>query len=153
MTKNQKIALGCGGAGCLGLIFIAIVVGVVWFLRSGTTRLDRHYNFNVSTNRNDNSTVGSNSNGNSSSPSTSSISMSDDDKHKLYQAAGMTGDTEQIKRVSAKIGLMNDDSTTNDAYVPFIEEHAKWAYRNGDFILSLNTKEKALAYVNEHLPE
>ena len=79
--------------------------------------------------------------------------MSDDDKHKLYQAAGMSGDTEQIRRVSTKIGLMNDDFTTNDAYVPFIEEHAKWAYRNGDFILSLNTKEKALAYVNEHLPD
>ena len=29
MTKNTKIALGCGGAGCLGLILIVIIGAVL----------------------------------------------------------------------------------------------------------------------------
>jgi hypothetical protein len=79
--------------------------------------------------------------------------MSDDDKHKLYQAANMTGDSELIRRVSVKLGLMNDDFSPGDEYVGFLKDHVLWAYRNGDFIQSLATKEKAVAYVNEHFPD
>ena len=51
--------------------------------------------------------------------------MSDDDKHKLYQAAGMTGDAELIRRVSVKIGLMDEDFTPGDNYQAFVEEHVE----------------------------
>jgi len=162
MTRNTKIALGCGGAGCLGLIVIGVVC-VVLFVMWKPSRSTRNYNFNVSSNRNSNS--GSNADSNSSSTSdsnsgtsnknssSSSSALSDDDKHKLYQAATMTGDTELIRRVSVKIGLMNEDFTPGDEYVSFVRDHIAWAYRNADFIASLDSKEKAVAYVNEHFPE
>jgi hypothetical protein len=159
MNRNQKIALGCGGAGCLGLIVVAIAGGLIYyFMRSAAT--NRNFNFNVSTNRNSNSndnsdfTTNRNANDNlSNSSSTSASSLSDDDKHKLYQAAGITGDAEVIRRVSIKIGLMGEDYTPGDNYQSFIYEHIDWAQRNTDFINSVNTAEKARAYINENLPD
>jgi hypothetical protein len=172
MTKNQKIALGCGGAGCLGLIAVAIAGAAVYFLvysRPAVRSVSRNYNVNVnlndnSSNANDNSTrnvnassntssdSNSNSNSNSSS-STSTSSLSDDDKHKLFQAASMTGDGELVRRVLVKIGLMNEDFTPGDNYSRFMGEHISWGARNYDFIQTINTPEKARAYVNAHFPE
>ena len=166
MTRNQKIALGCGGAGCLGLIVVAIAGGLIYyFTRSAAT--NRNYNFNVSTNRNSNSndnsdfTANSNENtndndnsSNTNSSSTSASSMSDDDKHKLYQAAVMTADQELIRRVTVKLGLTNEDFTpSGDEYERFLSAHVEWVIRNGSFIQSISTPEKARAYVNDHFPE
>jgi hypothetical protein len=159
MTRNQKIALGCGGAGCLGLIVVAIAGAAIYFLvyREPARRVTRNYNLNVNLNdntSNSNENVNSNENLNSNSNSTSSVSsLSDDDKHKLFQAASMTGDGELVRRVLVKIGLMNDDFTPGDKYSSFMGEHIAWGARNYDFIQSINTPEKARAYVNEHFPE
>ena len=79
--------------------------------------------------------------------------MSDDDRHKLWQAASMTGDAELVRRVSVKLGLFGEDYSPKEEYVGFIKDHFTWAIRNGDFIQSINTKEKAMAYVNEHFDE
>src|SRR5829696_1617863 len=152
MNRNQKIALGCGGAGCLGLIVVAIAAGLLYFFYRASP--NRNYNFSTNRNRNynsnDNSDVTSNNNSSrsSNSPSTSASTISDDDKHKLYQAAGMTGDAELIRRVSVKIGLMDEDYTPGDDYQKFLEQHVSWAIRNTDFIQSINTAEKARAYIN-----
>ena len=157
MNRNQKIALGCGGAGCLGLLVVLIVGCVFYFVYYSQSRryAASNYNFNINrnsnSNTNDNSDVPSNVNANSNSSSSSASSMSDDDKHKLYQAAGMTDDAELVRRVSVKIGLMNDDFTEGSNYKEFVREHFSWAIRNTDFIQSVNTPEKARAYVNEHL--
>ena len=77
--------------------------------------------------------------------------MSDDDKHKLYQAALIVGDQELLRRVSVKIGIMEDDYTLGDNYQTFVVEQASWALLNTDFINSIKTPEKARAYINEHL--
>ena len=167
MNRNQKIALGCGGAGCLGLIVVAIAGSVIYYLvmRAPGRRLDYNYNsivtVNRNTNLNDNSDSNTNSNANdntnssnsNSSSSTSASSMSDDDKHKLYQAAAMTGEAEVVRRVSVKLGLVDDDFTPRGEYQDFVSEHVNWVMRNGDFIQTINTPEKARAYVNEHFPE
>ena len=166
MNRNHKIALGCGGAGCLGLIVVAIAGVLIYYFAYRSTPYGRNYNYNVSTNRNtnlnDNSAIATNSNSNdnsndntsnSNSSSSSASSISDDDKHKLYQAAGMTGDPEIIRRVSVKIGLMDDDYTPGANYQSFVQEHVSWAIRNGDFIQTINTAEKARAYINANLPE
>jgi len=161
MTRNQKIALGCGGAGCLGLIVLAIAGVAIYFLvyREPARRVTRNYNLNVNlndntSNSNENVNSNENLNSNSNSNSTSSVSsLSDDDKHKLFQAASMTGDGELVRRVLVKIGLMNDDFTPGDKYSSFMGEHIAWGARNYDFIQSINTPEKARAYVNEHFPE
>ena len=166
MTKNQKIALGCGGAGCLGLIAVAIAGAAVYFLvysRPAVRSVNRNYNLNVNLNDNSsnsnlnsnsetNSNSESNSNSNSSSSSSAS-SLSDDDKHKLFQAASMTGDGELVRRVLVKIGLMNEDFTPGENYSRFMGEHITWGARNYDFIQTINTPEKARAYVNAHFPE
>ena len=159
MNRNQKIALGCGGAGCLGLIVLTIAGCIIYFVFYNQGRRysagNYNYNFNVNTNSNsnsnDNSDFPANVNANSNSSSSSASSMSDDDKHKLYYAAGMTGEGEVVRRVSVKLDLMNDDFTPGPNYEKFVQEHIGWILRNTDFIQTVNTPEKARAYVNEHL--
>lgn len=156
MNRNQKIALGCGGAGCLGLIVVTIVGCVIYFVyyaQSQRYSANRNYNFNINTNSNSNSNDNSDLNSNSNSSSTSSSSMSEDDKHKLYQAASMTGDGELLRRVTVKIGLMDEDFTPGPNYQTFVAEHVSWAISNTAFIRSLDTPEKARNYVNENFPD
>jgi hypothetical protein len=157
MTKNQKIALGCGGAGCFGLILLTVVgIGIFFFMQRRPTTFSANRNYNFNTNRNANADESANENENSSSDGTSpraSTSMSDDDKHKLFFAASMTSDLDLVHRVNVKIGLMNEDNTPTDQYVEFLKDHFTWSLRNSDFIQSINSAEKARAYVNEHLKE
>ena len=159
MTGNQKIALGCGGAGCLGLIVVGIAGALILYFTYNapySTNRNDDDNFNITTNRNsnsnDNSDTNDNDNSSSSSSSSSAASMSDDDKHKLYQAALMTGDPELLRRVSVKIGLMQDDYTPGDNYQTFVTEHVTWAIRNTDFAQTVDTPEKARAYVDQNIP-
>jgi cytoskeletal protein RodZ len=160
MTRNQKIALGCGGAGCLGLIVVVIAGVLIYFFAYNrsvySTNRNDDDNFNVTTNRNsnsnDNSATNDNDNSSSSSSSSSASSMSNDDKHKLYVAAAITGDAELLRRVSVKLGLMADDYTPSPEYSSFLAEHVTWRIRNSDFVRSLDTPEKARAYVDENFP-
>jgi hypothetical protein len=158
MTRNQKIALGCGGAGCLGMIVVVIAAVLIYFFayNTRTYSTNRNFNSNVTTIRNSNSNDNSDTNDNDNSSSTSTTtpsSMSEDDKHKLYQAAFQTGDAELINRVSVKIGIMEDDYTPGAKYQSFMLEHVTWAYRNTDFAQSINTPEKARAYVDQNFPD
>jgi hypothetical protein len=155
MTRNQKIALGCGGAGCLGLIVVVVAAGLIYFFayRQPTARTSRNYNFNVNlSNSNSNSNSNDNSSDDSNSNSNTSVatSMSDDDKHKLFHAASVTGDPELIQRVNVKIGVLNDDFTPGENYQQFALDHVRWAFRNAEFIQEISTAEKARAYVNEN---
>jgi len=77
--------------------------------------------------------------------------MSDDDKHKLYQAALIVGDQELLRRVSVKIGIMEDDFTPGDNYQAFVVEQVSWAIQNTEFTNSIKTPEKARAYINAHM--
>ena len=158
MTKNQKIALGCGGGGCLGLILL-LIVGVVLVVSGivpapGLYNPDRNsnsnYNYNSNRNSNFNSNANTNDNLNSNSNSDTSSSMSDDDKHKLYQAAAITKDNILILRMLRKIGL--GDGTGSD-HQQFIKEHMPWAMRNAAFVQSINTPEKAREYYDAHIDD
>ena len=160
MTKNQKIALGCGGAGCLGLIVVAIAGALIYFLVSRPPARSLNYNVNVSTNRNsnsnDNSDLNTNTNkndnsSNSNSSSTSNSTLSKDDQHKLYYAAGLTGDSELIRRVLVKLDVLEEDFSEGAKFQAFSEEHTSWMINNLDFVQTVNTPEKARAYVNEHI--
>lgn len=158
MTRNTKIALGCGGAGCLGLILL-VIVGVVLVV-AGIVPAPGIYNANRNSNYNDNSNYNSNENSNantndnlnanSTSDSSDSSSMSEDDKHKLYQAAGMSKDAQLMQRVIRKIGL-GDGS--GDDHQEFIKAHFPWAMKNLEFIRSVNTAETAHAYVEAHIDD
>jgi hypothetical protein len=151
MNRNGKIALGCGGAGCLGLILI-VIVGAVLIVTGvikapGIYSPNSNSNYNYNSNRNSNLNSNANTNENSNSDSTSS-SMSDSDKHKLFQAAGITKDNELILRVIRKLGF---GSGTGTDYQDFMKGHFTWAMKNLEFIQSVNTPEKARAYVDEHI--
>jgi hypothetical protein len=158
MTKNTKIALGCGGGGCLGLILLVIVcavlvvTGVVPAPGLYNPGPNRNYNSNYNTNSNSNSNSNDNLNTNSDTPSSSS-SMSDDNKHRLFQAGAASGDPELNRKVWQKLGFLKANGSLNEDYGPFVKEHFGWIFKNTDFIQTINTKEKARAYVEEHIDD
>lgn len=159
MNRNGKIALGCGGAGCLGLILLVIIVVVL--IVSGTIKApglydatgnsNSNYNSNYNTNSNANAS-NDNSNSNSNTNTSDSSSMTEDDKHKLFQAAAIAQDGELNGKVWAKLGLMENHTPTDD-YQPFVKEHIKWLFSNTGFLQSVNTPEKGRAYVEEHIDD
>ena len=162
MTRNTKIALGCGGAGCLGLVLaiVAVVVaiatgvikapGITSYFETDNSNSNSNYNYNSNVNRNSNTNTNSNSNSDQSSTSTS---MSDDDKHKLFQAAATSDDSALSRRVWLKIGLVKADGSANDDYGPFVREHIGWIFKNREFIQTINTPAKARAYGEEHIDD
>lgn len=155
MTKNQKIALGCGGGGCLGLILLVIVCVVLVVTgivpAPGLYNANRNSNFNSNRNSNYNSNSNANDNSNSNS-SDSSSSMTEDDKHKLFQAAGITKDTALIQRVLRKIGFLTESGVSSD-YEQFVKNHGPWALKNLGFVKSVLTEEAARAYVEAHIDD
>ena len=149
MNRNQKIALGCGGAGCLGLIVVVIAGGLIYyFSQRRSTRFDDFGNRNVNINSNRNSNSADSSTDSSTSPATS---MNEDDQHKLFHAASATRDTAIMHRVWEKLGLSDADGTPNDKYVEFTKDHIGWLFRNSDFLQEINSEQKARAYVDAHI--
>ena len=160
MNRNQKIAIGCGGAGCLGLIFLVVVCGVAFYYYSGrlsrTSSSDTNFNYDSNSNLNSNSNYrnsNSSSNANEDRTPDTSTSLSDDDKHKLFQAAAATNDSELMHKVWKKLGLMDADNTPNENYAQFARDHIAWLFRNSDFLKEVDTPDKARAYVNEHIED
>ena len=150
MNRNQKIALGCGGAGCLGLIVLGVVGVLVYAYMNRSWPIA---NQNSNSNFNLNANLDSNSNANSNTAleeDTSSSSMSDDDKHRLFQAVGVTGDAQLTMKVLRKIGF---PSGTGEEYQQFSQEHFSWAMNNLEFMQTVNTPEKGRAYVEAHLDD
>jgi hypothetical protein len=155
MNRNTKIALGCGGGGCFGIIILGVIGLAVYFYMSKSTYRNYNYNVNTNVNRGTNRNSNSSPSPSSSSPSSnsSSSSMADDDKHKLFQAALITGDADLIRRVNVKLGIVNEDFTLGTNYQEFLSAHADWARNNTSFILEVSSPEKGRAYVNEHFED
>jgi len=142
------------------VLAVAAAIGYyVYYQGSSSLNANRtsNFNYNRSTNTNSNAnSTNSNSNSNSGANSnseagTDSSSMSDDDKHKLFQAAGATHDTELITRALKKMGFINASGVPTDDYAEFVKEHFAWALKNTEFIRSVSTPEKARAYAEAHL--
>ncbi len=155
MTRNAKIALGCGGAGCLGLIVVVVAVAVM--IVTGVIKAPGIYspnsNSNYNYNRNSNFNANANENSNANDSSDSSSSLADDDKHKLFQAAAASQDQALMRRVWLKLGLMKSNGALSDDYADFTKAHIAWIFRNTDFIQTVNTPEKGRAYVDEHIDD
>jgi hypothetical protein len=156
MNRNQKIAAGCGGAGCLGLIILAVIAvfGYLTYVRTSNSNFanrgrNSNFNYNVNLNSNSNTEVNADSNTNDKGNDSSS-SLTSDEKHRLFQAAGITKDSELIMRVLKKIGF---PTGTGSDYAEFVKEHFTWATTNFEFIQSVNTREKGRAYVEAHLDD
>ncbi|HEX6730258.1 MAG TPA: hypothetical protein VF074_09620 [Pyrinomonadaceae bacterium] len=145
MNRNQKIALGCGSAGCLGLIVVAVAAGLVYYFSQ------RSFSLIPGENRNANINSNSNSNSSDSSADESATTLSDDDQHKLFHAASATRDTALMNRVWRKLGLTDADGTPNDKYAEFTKDHIGWLFRNADFLQEIDSEQKARAYVDAHI--
>src|SRR5687768_16252917 len=131
MNGNQKIVLGCGAAGCLGLIllaFLIVALSVMGYVALPGLSSNRNYNYNGYSNYKSLTNTDSDSNSNTDSSSVSSLS--EDYKHKLFQAAGVTKDSELILRVLRTIGYPNG---TGAGYDDFVRDHMGWAMKNFDF--------------------
>ena len=146
MTRNQKIAVGCGIALVIGL-FVAILVGVFAYFVWKRQNPMVVYNSNSNSNYNSNY----NTNLNSRSTNSNSSSLSEDQKHRIFQAAGATKDNELINRVLRNLDFVKPDGSVSADYQKFLSEHIRWGMKNISFINSVNTPEKARAYVDAHL--
>lgn len=163
MNRNQKIAIGCGGAGCLGLIVVAVVAAGVYYFyyyqeRSPATNRNSNFNVNRNTNRGLNSNTStsntsSNTSDDSSDEAPTASSISDDDKHKLFHAAGAANDIALFQKVLTKLGLFSASGSPTNAYSDFVTAHVGWLVRNSDFARTVDTPEKAKAYVDAHLDD
>ena len=147
MTRNQWIGAGCGGVGCVGLLVLVVVGAALYYLslRPPTgPNANSNYNSNRSSDRNSNTT--------NSAPG-SSTSLSEDDRHKLFQAASTTRDSELMKKVNQKLGLLDADGAPGKKYGEFVKDHISWIFKNTDWLTEYDTPEKARAYVNEHIDD
>ncbi len=137
MNKTRKFALLCAVAGCLVLVVIIGVMAYRSYRRQTISQVD--------TNR----AANGNLSGSDFLRESSSFTY-DDDKHKLFQAAGITKDKELIARVLRKIGFVKPDATITADYQQFLKEHVAWARKNAEFVNSVNTPQKARAYLKAH---
>lgn len=146
----------------MGLIVVGVAAVLIFFYgwRSAGnpewyTNLNSNSNENFNLNSNDNANDNDNDSTNSSSSSDSSSSAgseyTEDEKHKLFQAAAMTGELELQRRVWVKIGIVAEDYTPGAKYSEFLEAHGPWAVKNYQWVASMNSPEKGRAYVNENL--
>ncbi len=78
--------------------------------------------------------------------------MSEDDKHKLFQAVGRTGDNALIVEAAQKIGLSDSSGQPTPEFQPFVKAHFDWAMKNTEFVKEMMDVEKAKAYVKSHMP-
>jgi hypothetical protein len=74
-------------------------------------------------------------------------SYSEDDKHKLFQAVGITQDNALIIEVAQKIGIVDSAGQPKSNFQTFVQDHYEWAKSNADFIRQHLDKDKARAYV------
>ncbi len=145
MDDNQKMLIGCGGVGCTGIIFIAIAAALFYFFYAGIP-------FFATSNGNASNSNSPDLRSNSNGMMTVS-NMSEDDRHKLFQAAGVTRDPDLIDRAFRKIGLVGQNGSFTSEHEGFVQAHAAWAKRNQAFINQYSTPERARQYVLAHLDD
>lgn len=77
--------------------------------------------------------------------------MSDDDKHRLYHAATMSGDKDLVTQVEQKLGLFDANKKPTPAHDQFKKEHKEWVKQNAAWVKEYKDRKKAKEYVNSHL--
>ena len=83
--------------------------------------------------------------------------LNETEKHRLYAAALAASDSpldsETFKGACQSIGIFDQTGQPNDNYMVFVTRHVDWGTspEAEDFRRQINTKEKAEAYLHEHL--
>ena len=144
MTKNQKL-LASGI--CLAVIVAAMVIAYVTYKGRGSQRI-------VESGNNSSIVKAGISEAGNSLPAAKSEQLSfqyDDEKHRLFQAAGATEDKQIVQVVLRKTGLLMSDGKIANDYQKFIEEHFRWALKNPQFVSSIKTPQDARVYLSKHI--
>jgi hypothetical protein len=87
-----------------------------------------------------------------------STKLSEEEKHRLYAAALAASDSpldnETFKRTCRAIGVFDEDGRPNNKYLTFVSVHVEWSTdsKSEDFRRQINTRDKAMAYVEQRLP-
>lgn len=85
--------------------------------------------------------------------------FTEDEKHRLYAAALAASDapldTQTFKSACQAIGVFDQNGQPNDSYMTFVTKHFEWSTNphSEDFRHQINTRGKAQAYVEQHLPK
>jgi hypothetical protein len=82
----------------------------------------------------------------------SAANMSDDDKHKLFQAAGVTQDAPTIMQVTKALGLTDSSGQMTPAFQQFTKDHMEWGKKNMAWAQEYSDPNKAKEYVKSHMP-
>jgi hypothetical protein len=82
----------------------------------------------------------------------SGAAFSEDDGHKCFQAASMSGDVALIREVSRRLCISVADGASQGDFDKFVEEHKAWAIKNALFVARLGTAEEAKNYLASHMP-
>ena len=88
---------------------------------------------------------------NYNSSSSSSATMSEDDKYRLFYAATKTGDHALMTQAAQKIGILDSNGRPTSDYQTFLRNSITWAFKDSEFTKTVDTPEKARAYVMAHL--
>ncbi len=142
--KSSKMPLIIG---LLALVLIGGGIGLYFLLRGDSSE--------TANTNNSNSPVATSSprlpTTTTTTPSTTSTTTArtytDDEKHKLFQAVGITRDTNLIIEVAQKIGIVDSRGNQNDNFQAFVQEHMTWAQRNMAWVREHLDTDKARAYV------
>jgi hypothetical protein len=95
----------------------------------------------------------------SSSTRKSGGSLSEEEKHRLYSAALAATDspidTDTFKKACQQIGIFDAKGKPNDHYMSFVSQHVAWGTNSesDEFRREINSKEKAQAYIKQHLAQ
>ena len=79
-------------------------------------------------------------------------SLSDDDKHKLFQAAAMSGDPQLAVEASQKLGLIDSGGKPTADFEKFSKDHIDWGAKNTAWVQEYADKAKAKEYAKSHMP-
>ncbi len=93
----------------------------------------------------------------SSDNKSDNVTLSEEEKHRIYSAALEASesplDDAQFKEVCRRIGIFDSSSQPNERYMAFVAAHIDWGLKpeNREFGHEIDTKQRALEYVNQHL--
>jgi hypothetical protein len=141
----------------LGVLAAALTIGVFSYARvKAPSQTYSSYSSNSNTYSSNSNTYSANSNtypsnSNAYSPKSSSTTMSEDDKYRLFYAAAKTGDQKLMMQASQKIGIIDQNGMPTSSYRDFIKNSITWAFKDTEFTRTVDTPDKAKAYVTSHL--
>jgi hypothetical protein len=140
--------------GVLALVLIGGGIGLYFLLKDNSSS-SSNSNSRVNVNVESSGTPGTSRTPGSTTfptPSTTTStttgrSYTEDEKHKLFQAVGITKDNGLIIDVAQRIGIVDSSGQPKSNFQAFVQEHYSWAVKNADFIRQYLDPDKAREYV------